>query len=153
MAIKKLPDFVQEVLWLIVTCLFLLNYQKYNVIVNIRKAPIPKVDASRTELMSLRTPPILWVRQDRHFYFFLFLLSRKARNATVRLPKVANSVSIPMNIEIISNAVISRTSLPMYSRLAGIIGSGGCHPVMGTLLRSHLRNIRISFISSFFNIQ
>lgn len=31
--------------------------------------------------MSLRTPPILWIRQDRHFYFRLFLLSRKASNA------------------------------------------------------------------------
>ena len=58
---------------------------------------------------------------ERHFYFFFlfpeedFLLSRKARNATIKLPKVTNSVSIPMKIEIISNAVILRTSLPMYS--------------------------------------
>lgn len=54
-------------------------------------------------------------RQDRHFYFFLLSLSRvrKARNATIKLPKVANSVSIPMKIDIISNAVIV-THLPSY---------------------------------------
>ena len=58
----------------------------------------------------------LWVRQRGIFYFFLLFLSlvRKARNAIIMLPKVANNVSIPMNIEIISTAVILRTSLPMY---------------------------------------
>ena len=50
---------------------------------------------------------------ERHFYFFLFLLSRKARNATIKLPKATNNVSIPMKIEIISNAVII-THLPSY---------------------------------------
>ena len=70
-------------------------------------------------------------RQDRHFYFFLFSLSlvRKARNATIKLPKVTNSVSIPMKIEIISNAVISRTSLPMYSWQARALAreATACH--------------------------
>lgn len=35
-------------------------------------------------------------------YFFLFLLSKKARNATIRLPKDINKANIPMKIEIIS---------------------------------------------------
>lgn len=65
--------------------------------------------------MSLQTPPILWVRQDRHFYFLLFLLSRKARNATTKLPKDISNPIIPMNTKIISAAVMSATSLPMYS--------------------------------------
>ena len=65
--------------------------------------------------MSLRTPPILWIRQDRHFYFRLFLLSRKASNAITRLPKAHNNVNMPMKIERISKAVIHATSLPMYS--------------------------------------
>ncbi len=52
--------------------------------------------------LSLRTPPILWIRQDRHFYFRLFLLSRKANNATIKLPKVNNKVNIPRKIEMIS---------------------------------------------------
>lgn len=60
-------------------------------------------------------------RQDRQFYFFLLSLSltRKARNAIIKLPKVANKVNTPMKIEIISNAVILRTSLPMYFQQAG----------------------------------
>lgn len=64
----------------------------------------------------LRALPILWARQDRHFYFFLlFLLSRKVRNATTRLPKEISKPIIPINIKMISAAVILRTSLPMYS--------------------------------------
>ncbi len=63
----------------------------------------------------LRAPPILWIRQDRHFYFFLlFLLSRKVRNATIKLPKEISKPIIPININTISAAVISRTSLPTY---------------------------------------
>ena len=54
-------------------------------------------------------------RQDRHFYFRLFLLSRKASNAITRLPKAHNNVNMPMKIERISKAVIHATSLPMYS--------------------------------------
>ena len=54
-------------------------------------------------------------RQDRHFYFRLFLLSRKASNAITRLPKAHNNVSMPRKIERISKAVIGVTSLPMYS--------------------------------------
>jgi len=67
-----------------------------------RKAPTPKVDAPRNVIMSLRTPPILWVRQDRHFYFRLFLLSRKASNAMIKLPKDNSNANIPVKLEIIS---------------------------------------------------
>ena len=92
-----------------------------------------KVDAPKRKDLPLRASPILWLRQDRHFYFFLFLLSRKARNAIIKLPKVANNVSIPMKIERISNAVISRTSLPMYSRKAGSERSGRLPPLSWAL--------------------
>lgn len=49
----------------------------------------------------------------RHFYFFLFLLSRKARNATIKLPKAMSKLKIPIITEIISKAVII-THLPSY---------------------------------------
>ena len=47
-------------------------------------------------------------RQDRHFYFRLlfleelFSLSRKANNATIKLPKDISNANIPMKIEMIS---------------------------------------------------
>lgn len=74
-------------------------------------------------------------RQDRHFYFRLFLLSRKASNATIKLPKEISNANIPMKIEMISKAVIGATSLPMYSGTPVFINSGGYHPVMGTFRR------------------
>ena len=74
-------------------------------------------------------------RQDRHFYFRLFLLSRKASNATIKLPKDISNANIPMKIEMISKAVIGATSLPMYSGTPVFINSGGYHPVMGTFRR------------------
>ena len=80
--------------------------------------------------MSLRTPPILWIRQDRHFYFRLFLLSRKASNAITRLPKAHNNVNMPRKIERISKAVIGATSLPMYSGKP-VIGVGRLPPCRG----------------------
>ena len=80
--------------------------------------------------MSLRTPPILWIRQDRHFYFRLFLLLRKASNAITRLPKAHNNVSMPRKIERISKAVIGATSLPMYSGKP-VIGVGRLPPCHG----------------------
>ena len=78
------------------------------------------------KMRSLSTHPLLSVyvltdtaypvgRQDRHFYFRLFLLLRKASNAITRLPKAHNNVNMPMKIERISKAVIHATSLPMYS--------------------------------------
>ena len=56
-------------------------------------------------------------RQDRHFYLCLlfFSLSRKASNAMSKLPKDISKANIPKKIEMISKAVISTTSLPMYS--------------------------------------
>ena len=66
------------------------------------------------------------------FYFLWFLtLMRKARNVIIKLPKVTNSVRIPMNIEIISYAVII-THLPSYVFLINqVTYPGACHPVMG----------------------
>ena len=97
-----------------------MNFPTPYVILDIGKAPTPKVDAPRIMLNVLTDAAYPVGRQDRHFYFFLLSLSlvRKARNATIKLPKVANKVSIPRKIEIISNAVILRTSLPMYSQQA-----------------------------------
>lgn len=52
--------------------------------------------------------PILWARQDRHFYFRLlfleelFLVLRKASNATMKLPKDTSKANIPIKIEMIS---------------------------------------------------
>ena len=65
-------------------------------------------DIDVSEEMSLRTPPILWIRQDRHFYFRLlfleelFSLSRKASNATIKLPNDISNANIPMKIEMLS---------------------------------------------------
>ena len=69
-------------------------------------------------------------RQDRHFYFRLFLLSRKASNAITRLPKAHNNVNMPRKIERISKAVIGATSLPMYSGKP-VIGVGRLPPCHG----------------------
>lgn len=100
-----------------------------------RRSTHSKGGCSESRFLSLRTTPILCAGQDRHFYFFLpFLLLRKVKNATIKLPKEIRRLIIPINIKIVSAIVISRTSLPMYSRQAGSTGSGGCHPVMGTLL-------------------
>ena len=84
-------------------------------IVGIGKAPTPKwMLPSWLNVLTDTAYPVCW--QDRHFYFFLlFLLSRKVRNATIKLPKEISKPIIPINIKIISAAVISRTSLPKYS--------------------------------------
>lgn len=52
--------------------------------------------------MSIRTPPIPFADRIGIFYFFLFLLSRKARNATIKLPEDINKANIPIKIEMIS---------------------------------------------------
>ena len=75
--------------------------------------------ASRARIYMVFRPRLTCLGQVRHFYFFLlFLLSRKFRNATIKPPKVHNKVNIPRNIEINSNAVII-THLPsiMYHKL------------------------------------
>ena len=66
-------------------------------------------------------------RQERHFYFFLlFLLSRKFRNATTKPPKVQSKVNIPRKIEIISKAVITTLRLRSASVRAKRMSTG--HP-------------------------
>ena len=99
-----------------------------------RKAPIPKVDAPELVIkVSLWTPPIPFADRIGIFYFFLFLLSRKARNVTTELPKVINKVNILKKTEIISKAVMLRTSL-LLRRRTDYVSLGGYHPVIGTFL-------------------
>lgn len=78
--------------------------------------------------------------QVRHFYFFLvfLLLSRKVRNATIKLPKEIINPTIPMNIRIIF-AIIMVTHLPSYVFQRAGISSGGYHPCHGfrNLILSH----------------
>ena len=79
---------------------------------------------------------------------------RKARNATIKLPKVANNVRIPMKIEIISNAVIV-THLPSYVFLVDTryhtYHLGEHQPVMGTFnycdYVNHVYNHSINLLS------
>ena len=65
-------------------------------------------------------------RQERHFYFFLFLLSRKARNAITKLPKDISKPIIPINVNMISAAVITTHRLRSASVLAKRMSTG--HP-------------------------
>ena len=53
--------------------------------------------------------------QDGYFYFRLFLLSRKAMNAMINPAKAMSKLNIPMITMMVSYAVISTTSFPMYS--------------------------------------
>ena len=93
------------------------SFYKSVIMIIQRKHPLQSGCSKFIAILSLRTPPILWVRQDRHFYFrlFLFLLSRKASNAIIKQPKDVSKANIPIKIERISKAVICATSLPMYS--------------------------------------
>ena len=77
--------------------------------------------------MSLWTPPTLWIRQGGHFYLRLFLLSRKAIIATIKLPKDISKAKIPMKIVMISYAVMGATSFPMYSGKPVLQIPGGYH--------------------------
>jgi hypothetical protein len=83
-------------------------------ILGIGKAPTPKVDASQ---LSVSLIEVAYPVADRIgiFYFLRFLLSRKASNATIKLPKETIRLVIPINIMMISEAVMCTTSLPMYS--------------------------------------
>ena len=87
--------------------------------------------------MSLRTLPILLADRIGIFYFRLFLLSRKASNATIKLPKVNNKVKIPRKIVMISYAVMSATSLPMYSGKP-VFKAGRLPPCHGCFLKTIL---------------
>ena len=73
-----------------------------------------------------------WLRQSGHYFFRLcsLSLSRKASNAITKLPKAISKPIIPINIKMISAAVIGVTSLPMYSGKP-VIGPGGYHPCHG----------------------
>jgi len=96
--------------------IFLLNVLgKYDILILEKESTHSKVDAPRWFLNVLTDIAYPVCRQDRHFYFRLFLLLRKASNAITRLPKAHNNVNMPMKIERISKAVIHVISLPMYS--------------------------------------
>ena len=96
--------------------IFLLNVLgKYDILILEKESTHSKVDAPRWFLNVLTDTAYPVCRQDRHFYFRLFLLLRKASNAITRLPKAHNNVNMPMKIERISKAVIHVPSLPMYS--------------------------------------
>ena len=88
----------------------LLNNLVQSVIVWIKKSTHSKVDAPERVFSpyGLASPV---GRQERHFYFFLFLLSRKARNVITKLPKDISKPIIPININMISAAFIT-THLP-----------------------------------------
>ena len=93
--------------------------------------PTPKVELPKRGLpLSERRPS--WLRQGGHYFFRLcsLSLSRKASNAITKLPKEISKPIIPINIKMISAAVIGATSLPMYSGKP-VIGSGGYHPCHG----------------------
>lgn len=49
-------------------------------------------------------------------------------------PKEISNANIPKKIIMTSYAVMCATSLPMYSGIPVVIGSGGYHPVMGTFI-------------------
>ena len=111
--------------------IFLLNVLgKYDILILEKESTHSKVDAPRWFLNVLTDIAYPVCRQDRHFYFRLFLLLRKASNAITRLPKAHNNVSMPRKIERISKAVIGATSLPMYSGKP-VIGVGRLPPCHG----------------------
>ena len=111
--------------------IFLLNVLgKYDILILEKESTHSKVDAPRWFLNVLTDTAYPVCRQDRHFYFRLFLLLRKASNAITRLPKAHNNVSMPRKIERISKAVIGATSLPMYSGKP-VIGVGRLPPCHG----------------------
>nr|DAH48487.1 MAG TPA: hypothetical protein [Caudoviricetes sp.] len=64
-------------------------------------APLQKVEFPELACFS-KLRRLLWLRQSRHFYLRLFLLSRKASNANIKLPKDISKANIPMKIETIS---------------------------------------------------
>ena len=65
------------------------------------RSPTPKVEFPERAYFSIKRR-LLWLRQSRHFYLRLFLLSRKASNANIKLPKDISKANIPMKIEMIS---------------------------------------------------
>lgn len=89
-------------------------------------------------------------RRGRHFYFRLFLLSRKVSNAMMKPPKEISKAKIPRKTIIISYAVIYATSLPMYS-LAREATTLSWVLSLGNILNIHILNIAIKVYFCFNN--
>ena len=89
---------------------------------NIERAPTPKrMLPKKVNYLSMRGAYSV-CRRGRHYFFRLFLLSRKVSNAMSRPPKEISKPIIPRKIIMISYAVICTTSLPMYSGKPVFIG-------------------------------
>ena len=89
-----------------------LQYIQHNVNIFIEmESTHSKVDApsEATYLLLRGASPVC--RQERHFYFRLFLFSRKVSNAMSKPPKDVNKDNIPKKTIIVSYAVINITSL------------------------------------------
>ena len=104
----------------------------YNI--DIKKAPTPKVDASLNEFSALTDTAHPVCRQDGHFYFRLFLLSRKAINAIMSPAKDMSKPSIPMITITVSYAVICTTSFPYVLLASQSKGWRHTTPVMSAFL-------------------
>lgn len=83
----------------------ILNIKKdtcWNRCLSVRIVSIPKVDAPKYAFCSYEHS-LTCLPTGKAFYFFLlFLLSRKVRNAIIKLPKDINKANIPMKIVMIS---------------------------------------------------
>ena len=73
----------------------------------VKRVPTPKWMPHKSKQLSLRATPILWVRQDRHFYFRFFLFWRKVSNATTNIPVATIKEATAKIVETISKAVIT----------------------------------------------
>ena len=93
------------------------------------RSPTPKVEFPEQACFS-KAKRLLWLRQSRHFYLCLFLLSRKVSNAMIKPLEEINKLIISRKTMMVSYVVIGATSLPMYSGKP-VIGSGDCHPCRG----------------------
>ena len=100
--------------------------------------------------MSLRTPPILWVRQDRHFYFRFFLFWRKVSNATTNIPVATIKDATAKIVDTISYDVITPPPF-LCIPVNWSLDSGGYHPVMGLLIgiSYHMLNLSSIVFASF----
>ena len=81
----------------------------------IRKAPTPKWMLPEGYIPLIERRPIRVLTERALFFRFLSLLSRKVSDVTIKLPNDTASPAIPININMISAAVIYITPLPMYS--------------------------------------
>ena len=92
-----------------------LNFLMLYGILSIKKAPTPKWMLPKVVFSSLSRAAHSVCRRGGHYFFRLFLLSRKASNATINPPKDINNANIPIKTDMVSYTVICATSLPMYS--------------------------------------